>query len=324
VEWLRQHGWCIDNIDIRPAVDAHMGRGAFARRPLNEGQVVAPAPLQVFADKKVFMDRKPEQLYVNYCFEVPYSNMLIFPYGQGVNLINHPPTHAKPNVYLRWSNHPLHHASWLDLDLDAFWKVAKPGGLILEVVALRDIAQGEELYLDYGPEWEDAWQRHVSSWTPPEGSHEYVYPAYMDETEPLRTIEEQKTNPYPSNLITMCSTPDWSSRRGHRNITWYDPQEWSWWEGLTYCHILERELNRKTGDFVYTVQLMFSGSHNPSKLTFDEKMPRSSMYIDEMVPRRAIRFVEKPYEDDEHLPGVFRHPIKLPEELVPGAWKTEL
>ena len=37
-------------------------------------------------------------------------------------------------------------------------------GLVLEVVALRNITVGEEVTVDYGQEWEKAWYDHVKSW----------------------------------------------------------------------------------------------------------------------------------------------------------------
>ena len=312
-------GWCIDNIEIRIATDPRMGRGAFARRSLVQNQVVAPAPLQSFPDRAVFQDKHPEQLYVNYCFQPKDSTMLFFPYGQGVSLINHS---NKPNVYLRWSDNPLHHGSWLELDWEDYWKNSYSGAIILEIVALRDIAPGEELFLDYGRDWENAWNQHVQAWQPPPGADQYVYPADMDETAPLRTIQEQQTDPYPNNLITMCQTPDWSARRSNRTIEWYDAGR-NWWRGMTYCHVLERETGYN-GDYVYTVALIFD--HRPQELEFSAltQTPRREWYIDIKVPRRAIRFIEKPYMDDEHLPNAFRHPIQLPDNLVPKAWKNLL
>jgi len=310
-----------------------------------------------------------EQLFVNYCFQPKNSTMLLFPYGQGVNLINHAAGRRssngdirfgnlnsflkggeadagdrnamnEPNVYLRWSEHQMHHSTWLDFkDVNEFWKHAKPGGLILEVVALRGISAGEELFVDYGAEWEEAWREHVDAWKPPPpassasdgGGGDYKYPAEMDETAPLRTIKEQLDgDPYPSNLITTCVTPDWSHRHYEtgRNISWYEPEEGGspWWQLTTYCHILER-IPAPNGDYLYTVQLLWKNDDlelRPELLQVGSDHPRRAMrrYIDHGVPRRAIRFVERPYKDDEHLPNAFRHPISFPDELVPEIWRN--
>jgi hypothetical protein len=88
---------------------------------------------------------------------------------------------------------------------------------------------------------------------------------------------------------------------------------------MTFCHILERKTGRN-GDPVYTVSLLFRST----RLEFDPAKPYDELYIDTDVPRRAIRFVEKPYMDDEHLPGAFRHPMEFPADLVPEAWLDEV
>jgi len=148
-EYVRKHGWCVDNIEIFGAEDEEMGRGAFARRSLAKGSIVAPAPIQVFKDRSAFQRQQPESVFVNYCFEVPGTSILLYPYGPGVNLINHA-SGDKANVELRWSKSPTSHYTWLDLPLDQFWDYIYPGGLVMEVVAIRNIEQGEELFMDYG------------------------------------------------------------------------------------------------------------------------------------------------------------------------------
>jgi len=318
VNWLREHGWCIDNIEIGLSRIPDAGRGAFARVPLPKDTVVAPVPLQCFKDREIFQETDPEQLYVNYCLQPKDSHMIFFPYGAAVNLINH--SSRAPNVKLRWSTKSQHHASWLDLSYDEFWKVASPGGLLLEVVATQTIPAGAELLLDYGPAWEAAWQRHVAQWKPPANAEEYVYPADMDETEPLRTMREQETHPYPANLATICTVNDWGQKNLH--VEWKEPTtEFEWSEMMAYCHILEREQDKETGDFFYTVAPIFS--YNPKKISYDPSIPEAQRHMVFHVPRRAIRFMEIPYMDDEHLPGAFRHPIELPPELVPEAWKND-
>jgi len=135
VNWIRKHGWCVDNIDIRPAANPEMGRGAFAMRSMARGSIVSAAPLQVFPERSAFAKQEPESLFVNYCLQVPGTEILLYPYGPGVNLINHA-SGNKANVELRWSTAPTSHYSWLDLPLDDFWQLIYPGGIVLEIVAM--------------------------------------------------------------------------------------------------------------------------------------------------------------------------------------------
>jgi hypothetical protein len=292
VTWIRQHGMCVDNIHVKIATDPEMGRGAFATRRLPRGAVVSPAPLQLTQRRSDFRYNPKEEiepLFVNYNFYV--GDMLLFPYGPGVNLINHSSKHA--NVGLRWSSSKFHHAEWLHLSsLEELWNVATPGGLILDIVALRDISPGEELFLNYGKEWEEAWNRHVATWKPavPAGDEDdYVYPASMDETASLKTVEELKTNPYPSNLMTVCQTPD-DKRKKTNVVEWYPKYEFPF--QMVRCHVLERNENVH-GDEVYKVMLDWDG------IAYDESIPEKERYIDTNVPRKAIRFVDKPNQSDQ-------------------------
>lgn len=258
--------------------------------------------------------------------------MLLYPYGPGVNLINH--HHTNPNVYIRWSTNELnqlHHHAWLDLSYNEFWDVVTPGSLVLEVIALRNIDVGEELLLDYGIEWDNAWKEHVKQWKPPNNNNNqskpYIYPADIDETLPLRTVNELKKLPYPNHLTTICMTPDWH-RKNENHTTWYDitadtDTSSEWFELMTYCHILERIHVVESDDYIYTVSLIFTYNDNKKLISYyNESIPLDKQYIDYQVPRHAIRFIEKPYHDDEHLLSAFRHPIQLPSSLTPISWQT--
>lgn len=88
-------------------------------------------------------------------------------------------------------------------------------------------------------------------------------------------------------------------------------------EGYVHCHVLEREKGDH-GAYMYTVALTFD--HNAE---FDPSIKMEDRYIDVKVPRRAIRFADKPYTSDEYLPSAFRHPIVLPNELFPQQWKKK-
>ena len=212
--WLARHGMCIDHIVAKQASDPGMGRGAFAKRSLPKGTIVAPSPLQIFESRELFaatteyeynLPEMPEDLFVNYCFQPTNSTFLIFPYGQGVGLINHNSDPSRINVKLQWSANYMNKLQWLDPDisLEQFWKMYSPGSTIIEAVATKDIAQGDEIFMSYGPEWEEAWNEHVRNWSPPPSSDKYVYAQDMDLSEPFRTVDEQQENPYPSNLMIV-------------------------------------------------------------------------------------------------------------------------
>jgi SET domain len=334
VEWIQQHGMCIDNIVIGQAkADSEMGRSAFARYDIAEGTVVAPAPIQMFPNRSVFATQEPEALFVNYCFQPEGSDMLLFPYGPGVNLINHANDRSQINVRVEWSTHYMSHNQWLNLPLDQYWVMDYPGGLIMDIVATRDIQQGEELFMDYGTKWDSAWKEHVANWKPITGkaeTKEYTYVDEIDRSQPFRTVDEQKSNPYPYNLKTVCWTPNWE-REDNTRMEWVRPQApLEYPEGMLYCNIIKRTKKdnmtkiiepNKIGfntsipdEYFYEVSLLFD--------RLDPDVDDKLLYIDFNVPHSAISFVDKPYLSDLHLPNSFRHPIGLPDYMMPKLWHT--
>jgi hypothetical protein len=102
----------------------------------------------------------------------------------------------------------------------------------------------------------------------------------MDETATLRTVQEQDADPYPKNLITMCSTPDWE-RKESMAIEWEEP-EWEWQEAMAYCHILERN-RAEDGDYEYTVAITFFKDNNEpftaEEFEFDPTVSMGELFV---------------------------------------------
>lgn len=105
VDWLRENGWCLDNVRPIPVSKyQHAGRGLVARRPLAAGAVVAPVPVRAIrrsslrigrrqrrrADgkKTTLDDEETEQLLINYCFGHPDSSILLYSYGPMVKYVS--------------------------------------------------------------------------------------------------------------------------------------------------------------------------------------------------------------------------------------------
>jgi len=339
-EWLQKHGMCADNIIVKTATDPSMGRGAFARRFMSRGAVIAPAPLQIYPNRARFkvplrgderreyegeneMLFEREQLLVNYAFQPKESSLLLYPYGPGVGLINHASTSSgKINAKLQWSkNHMNHGTQWLEssLTLDQFWKMQYPGSLILDVVAIRDIREGEEIYIDYGIEWERAWEKHVRKWKPfsPHKIYKYVYPwdemnKHNKPIKPYRTTSELEDHPYAHNLMVICDTKNIYSGREAR-MEWRRSSHWP--ESNAECNILSRIYNAEQETYLYEVQLWPSGDH-----TTEDGTP--TIFVDYDVPHSAIRLVDRPYHGDQFIPNAFRHPIGFPEELTPTFFRN--
>jgi hypothetical protein len=225
IDWLDENGFCLDLLERRVSSIRHAGQGAFAKSFISEGTIVTPVPLVHLRrsdlhvrlngggdDETLPRSRNPHQQLLNYCFGHNESSMLLCPYSNPPHLINH--NSIDPNVKLVWSPPASYHLNdWFDMSTDDILDIDHPG-LMMHVVAKRDIFPDEEVTLDYGPNWEKAWLDHVKrvedirmtkSNAESEGENHHVTAAEMNQREETpRTIFEQVDNPYPDNIATVC------------------------------------------------------------------------------------------------------------------------
>jgi hypothetical protein len=124
VDWLKQHGICLDTLSVAPSTLPGVGRGSFSKRAVEKGQVIASTPvvhfdrseLEIVVQSTEVEEMLPsarkhgikytdkvtgKQLLLNYCFGHPDSNLLLLPFAPGVNSINH--NSGKVNAVIRWS-----------------------------------------------------------------------------------------------------------------------------------------------------------------------------------------------------------------------------
>jgi len=175
VDWLAENGVCVDNLSVDESTISEAGYGAFARHRIAAGQVVSHAPLlhlkrddlviyginQEKAAKTEegtsfllnFDETKGQELLLNYCFGHPDSEVLLVPYSPLVNYINHA---ENPNTMIRWTEDSKKY-----FDLHPIDVLEQHGGALrMEYVAIRDIGPNEEITIDYGAAWADAWAKY--------------------------------------------------------------------------------------------------------------------------------------------------------------------
>ena len=341
VEFLRKSPFsrCMDSIRPGPSTLPQAGRGGFATRNFAKGDIVTGSPLlHAFRSFFVMYDAVEkeddedgttswtrntnrivgQQLLLNYCFGHYQSTLLLCPYSAGVAWLNHNQTLR--NVVIRWAPHGQvgQNDDWLDRKPIDF-KHNHTVHLGMDFVATRDIQEGEELFLDYGNVWEDAWNHHVQNWEPHNDDAEYA-PASVWNAEngksPLRTHDEQQEEPYPDHLYVRChpalhlATPSWED--------WYEQTKeekgtiWSGMEKGWDCRIVERYWDDETEDYVYSIELYVE----------DRRAVVVETVMHDHVPRDAFQYVDREYSTDMHLEGTFRREMQLPEEMVPKAWRN--
>jgi hypothetical protein len=340
IDWLDSNGRCLDN--IRPGISTvkQAGRGAFATRDIKKDGVVAPLPvvhlrrhhMEVY-DSENFDDfeagawRVGTQLLLNYCYGHPQSSLLFYAYAPVVNYINH--SFRSPNVELRWSTLANHQKSWLTRspnDLDA----EDHAGLIMELVAIRDIKAGEEILINYGSSWEDSWNEFVNTWEPAPNDDSYAASAKLNqELAWIRLTNETSEYPFPNaeDVLTGCFVDLSEKVKGQREqmpiYTWKGTDKlFDTGDYLRRCEIIEIEHHQK-----HEPHEIFD-RHDSSKpidvkytvvVYMDREDNRRAKVIN--VPRKAIMFFDEQYMSDNFKRDSFRHEIHLPDHMVPEAWR---
>ena len=320
VQWLYENGKCIDHIVPGISTIPDAGHGAFAKRDLPEGTVITGSPLHHTTSRTFFEMHGYDydeyqrtyrtkkvvglQLLINYCFSHPLTTMHLCPYGAGVNYINHNKTMA--NVKVQWAEHgrTSHNATLLEMIPQSISYIHK-ASLALDYIATRDIKQGEELFLDYGYEWENAWRNHIEGWNQSEqaddwGDYQSAFQYNKEHANDfIRTDKEREIESYPANLQIRCHAGLWYERQ---TTTQYEELVWEGDDTGYPCQIITRNDDDNTYDLLV--------------IALDEKQ----VFHRNGVPRNAIVFADVPYSTDMHLQDAFRQPLTLPDSLLPSAW----
>jgi hypothetical protein len=336
LEWLRENGRCIDNIEVGYSSIRQAARGAFATRPLEADQVITTSPLHhlplsSFVEKYNYemvvnangemirnaVSGKGYQVLVNYCYGHQHSSMLLCPYGNGINYINH--NHTQANVKIRWAEDfdLVHNKTMIEEGLvyDLLYNY-KPQ-LAFDYIATRDIQEGEELFLDYGDSFEASWQKHVANYKTM-SANDYIDGMTINihySTVPIRTAQEQASNPYPEHLQIRAhgllqNFPDLKDGMFTWTINDY---------GLS-ARVIERFMTATEHYYTVEVGILDNDVWN-DKLTRDREAGVTWVRR-EKVPRNAVVFYDKPGYADMYMPNAFRQLIGIPDGIFPEQWKN--
>lgn len=363
LEWLREHGYCQDNLVVGVSGIEHAGRGAFAARSMKKGEVVSPVPLVALnggrsvlsvvsgrdEDEEEEDDEEEEQegtktyqLLYNYMLEHPKSSALFFPAGALSSYINHGGK-KKANVKMMWSTKEWSNVEGArEVGVDFLSEVG-PVDMILELVATRPIKEGEEVLLDYGNDWEAAWEEHLSQW---EETVEGAGAAFNKKSamalndvhhgdgrrppRPFPTEEEEEKDEENDEEGEIAHVQchilyDEYKIERRRNQDGTRTKVYPWIPHPTAgesrlktdtavrgvnrmgCEILERSGDAASG-YKYVVR-----PH--------ANVEGAAGILVKNVPHHAIRYVDKPYGNAQHEATAFRHPIRFPDEIFPLAWR---
>lgn len=341
LEWLKEHGTCLDVMETAPSTISGAGRGAFAKKSFEAGEVVTTSPLIHILDKSILelweigsdptdpqrlirRKRIGTQLVINYCFSHPETTLALCPYGKGINSINH--SSEKVNLRVEWPADQFlnHNASYITMPPNQ-WNTLKPQ-LAIHYVATKPIAPGEELFLDYGPTWQEAWEKHVLEWRLSDIMHplphgqDYVnsveWNRQHNSTDILWTaeeIEENYTRENPPYLQLRCHSDLLSLHHSRYYKLKWEGDFIDGAENPEYglpCRVTGRIRRGDTYD--YDVIIDTIANHGAREI---QEVQRSN------VPRRLLKWFDKPHTTDIHLHLSFRQPLGLPDSMVSKEWK---
>jgi hypothetical protein len=345
---------CLDhNIRVaKTTSDEAKGMGVFAKRDMKMDTIITSTPLIPIERNTMKIwdfDKDPvndQQLMLNYQFGHPGSDLLFLPTGPMVNFINH--NQIAPNAEIRWHKvkeqhqeerslqrrEEYHHPELFDMPA-ATVMLAHGKGLMMDIVATRDIAQGEEIFLNYGHFWQAAWDKHKEDYKKTiakfnEKDRDYVsaqsYRELNGEDE-FKTLMEQSMDPYPNSLKFHCFyqqhdaehdkqndayRKEMNNGRGWRRFSWNDHDEHPCFRP---CNIIERYTEEDEDEPRYTVEMFKSDNIH---VMYYCGISMDYRYTD--VPHSDIRLLDAPYTPDMFQRWAFRHEIGVPEGFYPESW----
>jgi hypothetical protein len=325
LETLFERGVCIDNLSTGPSTLPGIGRGAFTKDAIQKGEPVTSTPLIHFDRSQMeivaqtyspvpsgnirehgitYTDKTAgQQLLLNYCYSHPYSNVLLLPLGPSVNYINHAQDRTKANAvmsapYMSGSASNGILTARPALVVDVSWY-----GLTADIVALRDIGPGEEIFIDYGDAWVVAWDEHVQTWKPTDegyiAAHDY---RRIHKGARVRTVHEQESEPYGNNVKTACFFTQHGGEVTDRDC-------------LRPCDIMERTetgMDTRYSATVYPMESATAPDHCGNIST--------EGFSVEGLAWDAVQVVDASYSTDSHLGSAFRHEIGMSTGTFPQSW----
>ncbi|KAL3935589.1 MAG: hypothetical protein SGARI_002914 [Bacillariaceae sp.] len=328
-KWLEENGFCLGNIRMGPSKIPNAGRGAFATRDIAKGEIITVTPMLHVADRDM-MDMYPihthpheQQLLLNYAFGHPRSTMLLLPIGPQAMLINHGGAENN-NALLQWSikssDVTRGRREYLEYTVDEMAAVSDIA-LVMKIVARKDIKAGEEITLDYGHDWQDAWDAYTAEWNQHAKGKEHPLKAddlnVMYKEKPFETVETSLDNLYPVDVHLACfletvDRPDgmlMTHQKQGWDITNFDePKTEHAYDGNALFKVTVLTREQAPGFFYnYTVRARTGDGDKD----IEEVMN---------VPHSACTFINMPYTSDIHLPWAFRHSIEIPGPIFPRKW----
>ena len=146
---------------------------------------------------------------------------------------------------------------------------------------------------------------------PPVKDPNYVPLKQLIDSRDLRTLEEQKANPYPSDVRMVCKfeiPDDYEDTDSEVEYSAYHIPSCRSNFGIELeKHLWNCEIVEKEDPNLLTVRILPSDVSGPIIIT--------------QYPKDLVTFRVAAYKSDLHLPNTFRHFIEINDEIFPEKWK---
>lgn len=155
LEYLQKYGVCMSHLFVSPSQLHQAGNGLYSKIKFKKGELLIISPVLLLPKYEVILASRNDSVLLNYVI-AQEGDVAIFAFGLPV-MANHQ-SNALTNVYLQWYN--TSSAILNSYHPQDFIK-DKSTSLYLGLYASRDIEANDELFMDYGVDWEKQWNAHI-------------------------------------------------------------------------------------------------------------------------------------------------------------------
>lgn len=161
IEELERVGHCLSSIYVDHSTLPYAGKGAFASKNFTKGEIVSVSPVLLFEMDNVVKYGTDNSVMINSMLGHPNSDVLILPIGS-IAMVNHQSVKTgRNNVVFEWCD-MFNNRHNKDTPLNVLLStIFSP--LDIAYRATRDIAAGEELFLDYGEKFSNQHSSYLTN-----------------------------------------------------------------------------------------------------------------------------------------------------------------
>lgn len=165
IEELSASGHCLTDVAVDDSAIPGAGQGVYAERSFKAGEVVSITPVLILP-KHILNDTYANSVMVNYVLSVDGSDVTLLPLGRA-SMVNNGGKESSLSVHwYDWEGQRVLYDQYPSAALERSIEELEAShfaNLDISYVATRDIEEGEELTLNYGPEWEAAWKEYQNT-----------------------------------------------------------------------------------------------------------------------------------------------------------------